>query len=129
MAFIIAEPLASPGDVEPNAVVTAVGFFGAANGKLEMLCPLDLGRALMANVEVAGNHDPDQLAREALCELANIVCGSFVGQEFASLGTTTLTLPSQEVLRAESSADWDQALAMDADGMQIRVRLIKHGAV
>ena len=128
MAFIIAEPAAEHRDLELPAFVTSVNFFGAANGTVEMICPLALGHLLMANVELTRPADADQLAAEALCELTNISCGSFVAQAFKSLGTTTLGLPQQRVASADDAAAWHDAVALDADGVQILVRVTMEGA-
>lgn len=128
MAFIIAEPAAERRDLELPAYVTSVNFFGAANGVVEMLCPLALGHLLMANVELTRPADANQLAAEALCELANISCGSFVGQAFQSLGTSTLGLPVQRAVSANDAAAWQDAVALDADGVQILIRVTMEGA-
>jgi CheY-specific phosphatase CheX len=78
-AFMFAEPGApEPTDLadDPPSCLATVTFSGAHVGALSIEFPLRLLPVLAANVLGEEESPPDEMQRDALGELANIICGN-----------------------------------------------------
>ncbi|MCX7934153.1 MAG: hypothetical protein N3A66_02715 [Planctomycetota bacterium] len=97
MAFLFAEP-AAPHEVEDfgeECVLGSMEFSGAAAGKVWLVMPAALGPVLAANVLgfAEGNGRAASLAADAIREILNVFCGSFLPACYGDQPVFNLSVP------------------------------------
>jgi len=130
MAFISALPPEDALAPAGLAFFTRIEFRGASDGALELLCSREFGHLLAANLLGCAPDDPDlaQRAGDALKELINITCGTFLRNTGAT--ARALVEMSVPVQSAFDLADWDAFVAanatiLDAEGHKLALRLVE----
>lgn len=133
MAFITPFPPENPLADPSSPVLTRIEFRSAQrSGAIELLCDRQLGNLLAANLLGIMPDDPEAIERagDALCELANIACGSMLRQGGAAApgadaaGFVDMSLPRQDSIGPEGWNAFlnDGATLLDAEGLPLAIR-------
>lgn len=129
MAFMSAMPPMEALSAPADPVVVRVSFEGPMKGTLELATSLTFGGQLAENILGPAEEGVDQRQRacDALQELANVLCGTFLrSSREAETHLFVMGLPKAAVSTAEAwqaLADDLTAQAFDADGMPLLVRV------
>lgn len=115
MTFLFAEP-AAPQEAEDfgeECVLGSMAYSGAAAGRIALAIPAAMGPVLAANVLglADGNGRAASLAADAVREILNVFCGSFLTACYGDKPVFNLSVPRISRLPA---AEW-RALRQDGD--------------
>jgi CheY-specific phosphatase CheX len=119
-AFLFAEPWTPDNDAAdalgPEPFVATVGFDGTHRGAVSITFPASLLPTLAANILGEDESPSDSMQRDALGELANIICGNVLpGLDPA--GTYSLGPP--QVSAGERSCAASEAVLVASSDLQV----------
>ena len=123
MCFVsVCENLESPAFFDPHWIAVKLHFAGQSSGDFGICSPLSTSRTLASNF--LGEEDADMTdakAMEVLCELSNMMCGSFLS-EMAGESVFDLSHPeSDPAPTAEKTAS--QSLQLDEGHLYVWMNL------
>ncbi len=127
MAFISALPPESPLAVPTQALLIRIGFRGPVCGRIDLLADEAVGVLIACNVLGPDCIDAPFRARDALKELLNVTCGTFLAQYPPVPGQAfEMSIPEVQPL---DCVTWESMLAQgdfapfDAEGHALAIRL------
>ena len=130
MAFIVATPVEAPKKAPPDPMLVRIGYTNPAPGFFEMVASPEFAALLAANIRGSASVDADAVAhaRDALSEVANVVCGGLLSEPGRS-ATHEVEMDLPSILRFDGRSEWDDfvssegATVFDADGHIVAVRV------